>query len=417
MTRYMEKVRYSKYTVDLNDDFKIIEYDSFFTKLTGYSDEDIALGLSQEQLIFPEEWQVYTNALRKALEKSKEACFDHKLRTKSGRSVSVICFGSVDGNLIHVFIADITDIKLLKNEVKKMREQIDIQNSQMRMILEGTEEKIINYHIGDDVCFIYAVENDKYVEIERIEKASEPDGWNGKIYPSDMNVLLNNFNYVRETGRDTAFECRIKIGSREDFVWGNINLYTISDENTGKLKEIIGRIRSIHKEKLVYIELRNRAERDYLTGLYNQVYFKKYIDRCLEVEDDGESAFLMMDLDDFKNINDNYGHYMGDKVIICVAEMLNNICGSFAKICRMGGDEFAVFFNRSTAGEIYDAANRICSEITSISIDHTIELSVTSSVGLTFRRYEDDDFFALYKRADKAMYEAKNTGKDKWVEI
>lgn len=271
--------------------------------------------------------------------------------------------------------------------------------------------------MGDDVCIIYAVENDKYIEIERIEKASAPNGWNGKIYPSDMNVLLNNFNYVRETCHDTAFECRIKIGRREDYVWGNINLYAITDERGEKVKEIIGRIRSIHKEKLVYIELRNRAERDYLTGLYNQVYFKKYIDRCLEVDDEGQCAFLMMDLDDFKNINDNYGHYIGDKVIICVAEMLNNICGSFAKICRMGGDEFAVFFNCSAAGEIYDAADRICSEITRISIDSGACLSITCSVGLTFRKHEDDDFFSLYKRADKAMYEAKNTGKDKWVEI
>ncbi len=417
MIQHMEAVRYSKYTIDIDDDLKIIEYDDHFTELTGYSREDISSGLTQKQLIFEEEWDEYWDSVSNTLKSFKEACFDHRLKTKSGRSISVICFGSMDGKIIRIFIADITDTKLLKSEITQMKDQLEIQNSQLRMILEGTEEKIINYHIGSDNCIIYAVVNDEYVKIEDIKGASVADSWHSKIYPSDMNVFLNNFNFVKETGKDTAFECRLKIGSRNDYVWGNVNLYSIADERTGKVKEIIGRIRSIHKEKLVTLELRNRSERDYLTGLYNQMYFKKYIDRCLETEDDSQCAFIMMDLDNFKNINDIYGHYMGDKVIISVAELLIGVCGSIAKVCRMGGDEFAVFFNRCSAEEVYNVADRICCEISGISTANEIDFEITGSVGLTFRRYENDDFFALYKRADKAMYEAKNSGKGKWMEI
>ncbi len=417
MTHYMEKVKFSKYSIDLNNELKIISADDNFKELTGYSDDDIAKGLTQKMLIFENEWQEYDETIRKALETSAEACFDHRLRVKNGKSMSVICYGNVKDNVMHIFIADITDTKLLKNEVNLMRDQILIQNSQIRMILEGTEEKIINYHVGNDICIIYAVENGDYVEIERIENAAVASSWEGKVYKSDVNVLVNNFSYIKETGRETSFECRIKIGNRVDYVWGNVNLYSIEDESTGKPREIIGRIRSIHKEKLVNLELRSRAERDYLTGLYNQVYFKKYIDRCLETDDDGECAFLMMDLDNFKNVNDTYGHYMGDKLIINIADMLSNICMHNAKLCRMGGDEFAVFFNHCSAEEVYRTADRILEEIPKIRIDCEMTAFITGSIGLTFRKYEDDNFFTLYKRADKAMYDAKNSSKNNWVEI
>lgn len=417
MAHYMEKVKYSKYSIDLDNELSIIKYDKNFIELTGYDDSDIAKGLTQKMLIFDNEWQEYIGTIKKVLESDTEACFDHRLRVKDGRSMSVICYGNVRNRIMDIFIADITDTKLLKNEVTLMRDQILIQNLQMRMILEGTEEKIINYHVGNDICIIYAVENGDYVEIERIENASVAGSWKDKVYKSDVNVLVNNFNYIRETGKETSFECRIKIGSRVDYVWGNINLYSVADENTGKPREIIGRIRSIHKEKLVNIELRNRAERDYLTGLYNQVYFKKYIDRCLETSDEGEYAFLMLDLDNFKTVNDTYGHYMGDKVIINIADMLSSICKHNAKICRMGGDEFAVFFNHCCNEDVYSTADMICNEIPKVRIDSEMKIIITGSLGLTFRKHEDDNFFALYRRADKAMYEAKNNGKNKWVEI
>ncbi len=417
MTHYMEKVKYSKYSVDLKNGYKIISHDENFEKLTGYNDEDIAKGLTQKMLIFDNEWQEYSNTIKKALEDSTEGCFDHRLRIKNGSSMSVICYGNVKNDIMEIFIADITDTKLLKSEVNLMRDQILIQNSQMRMILEGTEEKIINYHVGSDLCIIYSVVNGDYIEIERIENADNADSWKDKVYRSDINVFINNFNFIKETGKETSFECRLKIGNRSDYVWGNVNLYSVADEDTGRSREIIGRIRSIHKEKLVNIELRNRAERDYLTGLYNQVYFKKYIDRCLETDDDGECAFLMLDLDNFKNVNDTYGHYMGDKLIINIADTLSGICKNNAKICRMGGDEFAVFFNHCSADVVYNTVDRICESIPNINIDREMKIVVTGSLGLTFRKHEDDDFLTLYRRADKAMYDAKNSGKNKWVEI
>ena len=137
----------------------------------------------------------------------------------------------------------------------------------------------------------------------------------------------------------------------------------------------------------------------------------------METDDDGECAFLMLDLDNFKNVNDTYGHYMGDKLIINIADTLSGICKNNAKICRMGGDEFAVFFNHCSADVVYNTVDRICESIPNINIDREMKIVVTGSLGLTFRKHEDDDFLTLYRRADKAMYDAKNSGKNKWVEI
>lgn len=156
-------------------------------------------------------------------------------------------------------------------------------------------------------------------------------------------------------------------------------------------------------------EITELASTDPLTGLLNRRYFDERLfaelQRARRRSD--QLALLMLDLDQFKAINDKHGHVRGDLVLRCVADRLRRSVRIFDVCTRYGGDEFAVLMPSSTretaltvAERVRDAVRRYCS---------TDELQLTVSVGVAFSGGEESDVLAL---ADRALIEAKRGGKD-----
>lgn len=149
-----------------------------------------------------------------------------------------------------------------------------------------------------------------------------------------------------------------------------------------------------------------QASHDVLTGLYNRLGYDFFISET----DLSSVHLLMMDVDNFKPINDNYGHEIGDRVLIKIAETLKKNFRSDDCVCRLGGDEFVVIMVHSDP----DHRDLIRSKIDKINnelADTSDGLPSTSvSVGITYGG-EADDAVELLKVADHAMYELKRTGK------
>ena len=129
-------------------------------------------------------------------------------------------------------------------------------------------------------------------------------------------------------------------------------------------------------------------------------------------------ALLMLDIDHFKIVNDTHGHLVGDKVLQAVAEALINSLRSVDMIARIGGEEFVVVMP-DTSEEFAEAvAERLRRRVadTHVSCDGVDEpVTVNISIGLTMRTGEDKSVEDLMKRADKALYGAKNTGRNRVV--
>ena len=154
--------------------------------------------------------------------------------------------------------------------------------------------------------------------------------------------------------------------------------------------------------------LERRAELDLMTELLNHVAFEKYVTSSI-VEKGAGGAFFMIDLDNFKLVNDTLGHPEGDKVIIEFAELLSEIFAGNAYVGRMGGDEFAVYLTDPTDAKEIEAKARELVDCWS-ERSKGREVALGCSVGLA-RTEPGMTFATLYRNADEALYRSKRVGK------
>lgn len=149
---------------------------------------------------------------------------------------------------------------------------------------------------------------------------------------------------------------------------------------------------------------------DALTGLHNRDYLEK---RMKELLDEGHAgALYMIDLDNFKGINDTYGHIIGDKTLQIFAEVLKTYSRDADIICRLAGDEFVTFYPELTSREI---AAKKAADIIHLFAEKMSDLGyggvVSVSIGIMMVK-GDEDFATLYNNADKSLYFVKNNGKN-----
>ena len=159
-----------------------------------------------------------------------------------------------------------------------------------------------------------------------------------------------------------------------------------------------------------FIKLSFYAKRDTMTLLLNKNTFIQYVNNALS--DNGASSYLLiLDIDDFKLINDTYGHPVGDNVLIRLAEILNTTFSGCETIGRLGGDEFSVFVENVSQKKIESLANIACGKIARADIPGVP--SVSCSIGVTSCS-DKRSFTEAYRKADEALYAAKHLGKNRY---
>jgi diguanylate cyclase (GGDEF)-like protein len=166
----------------------------------------------------------------------------------------------------------------------------------------------------------------------------------------------------------------------------------------------------------LFAQVKHQAITDGLTGLYNHIYFKKRLAEEIRLaQRKGTScSLLMIDLDKLKQINDNYGHPVGDAAIRHVATILKNLLRSGDTAARYGGEEFGVILPETSLLEAALIADRLCAQI---STTHVPGLGrVTASIGAASFPKQASDVGDLVEKADKALYSAKNSGRNQiWI--
>jgi len=165
-------------------------------------------------------------------------------------------------------------------------------------------------------------------------------------------------------------------------------------------------------EQLVYL-----AERDALTGLYNRHRFQQELARTMLESDRHQTqcAVMFFDLDEFKTINDSYGHRAGDALLIRVASEIGTLVRRNEVLARLGGDEFAILLPAVQGNEAEVLADRVVRAIAQIPFRFEGQnLRLTTSLGIAYYPGHAADADDLVARADIAMYQAKSAGKNTW---
>jgi len=164
----------------------------------------------------------------------------------------------------------------------------------------------------------------------------------------------------------------------------------------------------------LFSSMKDLANRDFLSGMYNRRYFFDSAEAIYAKNKRKKQALCvaMIDIDDFKKINDTYGHDIGDMAIKAVTVILNGICRSSDLIARFGGEEFCILLEEITAADTEKLFEKIrkAFEGNVIKADDT-ELSYTVSIGISYGF--SDSLDAMIKESDEALYEAKTTGKNR----
>lgn len=174
---------------------------------------------------------------------------------------------------------------------------------------------------------------------------------------------------------------------------------------------------TIHALEREVEELQKLSNIDPLTKLYNRKALEAELNELLRYSKEKklDLAVMMIDVDDFKKVNDTYGHVAGDKVLVFLAKLLKTSIREYDKAYRYGGEEFLVIFNRITKEAAIKVAERILRMIRNNKLIYKNQtIQITLSIGLT-EHQKGDTAESLIERVDAALYEAKKSGKDRLV--
>ena len=235
----------------------------------------------------------------------------------------------------------------------------------------------------------------------------------------ESNNLCNNGCPLSSTIRDgKKREAQVylhhKKGHRVPVIIRTIPIKNNKDELTGVVELFSQKKNRIPLEEKI-VELRKENLTDELTNISNRKHLEELLDDLLkdEVIEKKNLAFCFADIDDFKNINDSYGHLMGDKILKMVANTIDNNIRPSDKVFRWGGDEFAlVLFDIKDKQYLNKVLKRIKLIVNNSYLQvSNNKISITMSFGATiFKKYDDKE--NLFERADSNMYKSKKKGKN-----
>jgi len=192
--------------------------------------------------------------------------------------------------------------------------------------------------------------------------------------------------------------------------------YPILDE-LNKEQGTLWIFEDVTKERQTARQLVHLAEHDFLTGLHNRRKFHDELIRQIAIceRNNNNVSLLFFDVDDFKYINDAYGHLCGDDLLVKIAGDVGTLIRKNEMFCRLGGDEFAILLPDAVKEDAESLAQRVLNAVANISVPvQGQSLSVTSSIGIAVYPLHAADSEELLACADVAMYQAKEAGKNTW---
>ncbi|MGN6577437.1 MAG: putative bifunctional diguanylate cyclase/phosphodiesterase [Nocardioides sp.] len=229
------------------------------------------------------------------------------------------------------------------------------------------------------------------------------------IHPHDVQAVLDTVRPVLDgRARHGFVECRVE---KADGSWGWFEITALGQLTEQALQGSVLTLHDVSERRRLTDQLTHEAYHDALTGLPNRALLMRRIEQVLEDHAGERSALLLIDLDDFKVINDRHGHASGDLVLEVIGRRLKNAVRPEDTIARLGGDEFALLMRGSTS-EVRATADRLIEQIGQPVVAGGRRFLVRASVGVVFAGEDElENAHSMLSHADIALYEAK--AKDK----
>jgi len=288
-----------------------------------------------------------------------------------------------------------TSTKRPKVVRKSSAELRTVESADLRLQLANALQSTLDLHITLNYFYDYA------------SKLVECDGLRYDNAEKNISISL---------GKSSQHSAQYKVSSADEQL-GELSFMRNSkfaETELAFVEMLIGVLFYPLRNALKYREALESSLIDSLTGMNNRLALNMYAEREIKLAKRHQKSMAMMvvDLDHFKKVNDEYGHLAGDEVLKQSAAAIRSAVRETDQVFRYGGEEFVILLNEADLDNAMNSAERVRKSIASASA--SIEgktLAITASIGVSSLN-EKDDFTSMFERADKALYQAKNSGRD-----
>lgn len=384
---------------------KFIYANQAFLKLSGYAKNEL-IGIKPGLLVHPEDWQRVRNKAVTMLKGQVCPPYEFRLIRKDGQIIWVMeSLWSIRLRGKKLAFGSILDINPLKKTELALRQS----EERYRTIIENIQE---GYYEADEAGRIIFI-NDAFGKILGYEREELQNKEFTKLSSADhLEELKEKLKIIRETGQPNPSIEWGAVTKDGLLIFTELSATPMRDE-TGTLVGFRGILRDTTERREREQAIKQLAYYDPLTGLPNRRLFEDRFNLALANASRQESmlALLVIDLDNFKEINDNYGHDAGDSLLREIGSRLSDLLRKGDSVARIGGDEFMVLLpNTHRRNDIAVVANKILA-----AIEQSFQLGgepirVAASIGISIYPEHGSDKIALTRQADRAMYQAKRTG-------
>lgn len=305
----------------------------------------------------------------------------------------------------------VSDLQLINETSHKLNTNISMEE----MLIFLKNQLMKSFH-PKQIGFVF-MEEDEYKISSASNEYFHTD--EGQLY---IQYVANHFNKVkdslfiadfnRKTKLQYAYHSLVAVPLKEQNTITGFSIvlhdepYFFSFDSFKLMQSLIQHSSLAISNSTLRNKLQEMVNRDHLTNLFARKYLDKYVENSMAINNRG--VFVLIDIDDFKKVNDTYGHQVGDEILKQIASIIQNKVGEKGIGARWGGEELAVYYAQKTLEEGIE----ICKQLLQ-SIQLQTSPSVTVSIGVSsWQQHDNIDFHHLFHLADIALYEAKNKGKN-----
>jgi diguanylate cyclase (GGDEF)-like protein/PAS domain S-box-containing protein len=400
---------------------RLVRWNESFAQTTGYREQEVRT-MHAIDFVAPEDRERAAEAIRTVLIEGRETSIDAAMVRRDGRRIPYLFQGralDIGGMRYCIGVGrDVSDRLQADKEIRRAKERLDLA-------LTGSNLAIWDWDlVANEVTF-----SGEWGHLLRAKVTDKPGvvfngieviDWN---HPEDRDRLMNAL-MATVKGETADFVCEYRVhGIDEEWVWIQSKGKVVeTDLATGNAIRMTGTSSNITMKKAAEDRVEFLATRDPLTKLPNRTLLNDRLEHGVAnaARKKARLAFMFIDLDRFKSINDTLGHDVGDELLRKVAARLNACVRATDTVARLGGDEFAVILENLPPDEDAGAegaqhvAEKMISALAAPILINDQPLNTSCSIGISVFPHDGQDTQTLMKHADVAMYDAKAKGRNNY---
>lgn len=392
----------------------LLQMNKGFLSMLGYTQQDIEEKFQNSfwEMIEQRDREVTLEEVQRQMALGPDKELEYRMTCKDGRTIWVLDKGHLlrdeEGN--QYFCCVLVDV----TRSKELEEKLRLSLERHQIIMDQTTDILFEWDIQADTM-IFSGNWEKKFGCPPVTQHVSRLFWQAPyILPEDQPLFTKLLSRIRGGEHYAEEEIRI-LNGKQNAVWCRIRITGLTDK-TGRAVRAVGAILDIDAEKKKAQSLMERAQRDMLTKLYNKGSSQEYIQAVLASNVPGKMAALMIiDLDNFKHMNDTMGHLFGDALLSEVAHSIQKQFRSEDIVGRVGGDEFLVFLGQIPNTALAEQkAVQVMKAIGEMAVQELTEVELSCSIGIAIYPECGQTYHELFQRADQALYRAKNQGKGRY---